>query len=52
MLFRHLLVFSNCDIDAIGIIKFVIHYFQEMSGLKPNLQKRLIIFSSVECGVR
>lgn len=42
-----LFVFSNGDTASIGIIKAVIQHFQEVSGLKPNLQKSLIFFSLV-----
>lgn len=45
-------VFANGDVNSIKIIKAALHHFQEVSGLKPNLQKSLIYSNYVDIVVR
>lgn len=42
-----LFVFAKGDIPSIGMINATLKHFQEVSGLKPNLQKSEVYFSRV-----
>ena len=48
----NLFIFSNGDVALIEILPFAIQHFRDTSGLQPNLQESLILFSSVEPVIR